>query len=100
LIEALAADGIANMPEAGRAIIQDQVAIGGDKAVLRASPVHPYMLAATYSALGYQRIPLAQHSARTCPVRNAGYRAAIISASLSTVAQLRAVETVESLESK
>ena len=30
LIEALAASGIASMPEAGRAIIQSQVAIGGD----------------------------------------------------------------------
>jgi predicted ATPase len=30
LIEALAASGIPSMPEAGRAIIQDQVAIGGD----------------------------------------------------------------------
>ena len=30
LIAALAAQGIATMPEAGRAIIQDQVAIGGD----------------------------------------------------------------------
>jgi predicted ATPase len=30
LIEALATNGIPNMPEAGRAIIQDQVAIGGD----------------------------------------------------------------------
>lgn len=30
LVEALAASGIPSMPEAGRAIIQDQVAIGGD----------------------------------------------------------------------
>lgn len=30
LIAALAADGIATMPEAGRAIIQDQAAIGGE----------------------------------------------------------------------
>lgn len=30
LIAALAAEGIATMPEAGRAIIQDQTAIGGD----------------------------------------------------------------------
>lgn len=30
LIEALAARGIPSMPEAGRAIIQDQIAIGGD----------------------------------------------------------------------
>ncbi len=30
LIDALASRGIATMPEAGRAIIQDQVAIGGD----------------------------------------------------------------------
>jgi predicted ATPase len=30
LIEALAASGVPGMPEAGRAIIQDQVAIGGN----------------------------------------------------------------------
>lgn len=30
LIDALAADGLAHIPEAGRAIIQDQVVIGGD----------------------------------------------------------------------
>lgn len=30
LIDALAADGVRHMPEAGRAIIQDQVDIGGD----------------------------------------------------------------------
>src|ERR1700722_2938769 len=30
LIEALAASGVPSMPEAGRAIIQDQVAIGGN----------------------------------------------------------------------
>ena len=30
LIDALADDGFATMPEAGRAIIQDQVAIGGN----------------------------------------------------------------------
>ena len=30
LIEALAASGIPSMPEAGRAIIQDQLAIGGE----------------------------------------------------------------------
>jgi predicted ATPase len=29
LIDALAAEGIRHMPEAGRAIIRDQVAIGG-----------------------------------------------------------------------